>query len=57
MTDIYVKQKELSISAALVSGIHELSSECLFVLSQEQNLKSVMLLSACRNGMLPVSYI
>ncbi|XP_053378034.1 leucine-rich repeat serine/threonine-protein kinase 2-like isoform X2 [Mercenaria mercenaria] len=37
------------------TGIHELSSECLFVLSQEQNLKSDMLLSACRNGMLPAT--
>ncbi|XP_060603950.1 leucine-rich repeat serine/threonine-protein kinase 2-like [Ruditapes philippinarum] len=37
------------------TGIHELSSECLFVLSQEQNLKSVMLLSACRSGILPAT--
>ncbi|KAL4226999.1 Leucine-rich repeat serine/threonine-protein kinase 2 [Mactra antiquata] len=37
------------------SELQELSSECLYVLSQEQNLKSIMLLSACKNGTLPAT--
>ncbi|XP_052778708.1 LOW QUALITY PROTEIN: leucine-rich repeat serine/threonine-protein kinase 2-like [Mya arenaria] len=34
------------------AGVQAVASECLYVLSQEQNLKSAMLLSACKKGTL-----
>ncbi|KAL3853636.1 hypothetical protein ACJMK2_017166 [Sinanodonta woodiana] len=37
------------------SDLQDLAGECLYVLSQEQNLKSVMLLSACQRGNIPAT--
>ena len=36
-------------------GLHDLASECLFVLSCVRNLKSQMLRTACAKGMMRVS--
>ena len=40
----------------LLSGLHDLASECLYVIGCVQNLKSRMLLSACDKGYLAVSW-
>ncbi|KAK3610610.1 hypothetical protein CHS0354_009068 [Potamilus streckersoni] len=37
------------------TDLQDLAGECLYVLSQEQNLKSVMLLSACQRGNIPAT--
>ena len=39
------------------TDLKDLASECFFVLCQEQNQKSKMLLSACKKGTIEVGYL
>ena len=43
------------IQFCAVTGLHDLASECLYVIGIEQDLKSRMLVAACSKGFVTVS--